>query len=62
MGDISHPSGLIAKGHLNNAGKEAENALVAGVSEYLNDNNEVLHTQSCQWLMDEIDERLKMQV
>lgn len=30
-----------------------------GVASYLSDNFEVLHTQSCQWLMEEIDEMLQ---
>ena len=32
-----------------------------GVADYLNDNFEVLHTQSRQWLMEEIDDFLKQQ-
>jgi len=40
---------------------EAAAALLfdSGVAAYLSDNFEVLHTQSRQWLMEEIDERLK---
>jgi len=30
-----------------------------GVTDYLSDNFDVLHTQSRQWLMEEIDEYLK---
>lgn len=37
----------------------AEIIFLSGVAEYLTDNFEVLHTQSRQWLMEEIDERLK---
>jgi len=44
---------------------EKDGALVAnlffsnGVSQYLYDNYEVLHTQSRQWLMEEIDSFIK---
>lgn len=41
-------------------GSEAAKLLFsAGVADYLNDNYEVLHTQSRQWLMEEIDEMLQ---
>lgn len=44
------------------SGVEAAKILFSsGVTEYLADNFEVLHTQSCQWLMEEIEERLKLQ-
>lgn len=39
----------------------AEIFFSSGVAEYLVDNYDVLHTQSCQWLIEEIDERLKRQ-
>lgn len=46
--------------HRGISGEEAANMLFSsGVSQYLSDNFEVLHTQSRQWLMEEIDERLK---
>ena len=35
--------------------------LSSGTAEYLTDNFGVLHTQSRQWLMEEIEERLKEQ-
>lgn len=31
-----------------------------GIASYLSDNYDVLHTQSRQWLMEEIDEQLKL--
>lgn len=40
--------------------ESAELLFRSGVVQYLNDNFEVLHTQSRQWLMEEIDERLKL--
>ena len=41
-------------------GKDAaEEIFKSGTAEYLNDNFEVLHTQSSQWLMEEVDERVK---
>lgn len=39
--------------------KAAELLFESGVAEYLSDNFEVLHIQSRQWLMEEIDDRLK---
>jgi len=48
------------KHHASISGDEAAKLLFrTGVAEYLNDNFEVLHTQSRQWLMEEIDERIK---
>lgn len=48
--------------HRGISGAEAAEILFAsGISDYLSDNFEVLHTQSRQWLMEEIDERLKTQ-
>lgn len=48
------------KHHTGISGEEAAERLFrAGIAEYLNDNFEVLHTQSVQWLMEEIDERFK---
>jgi len=42
------------------SGSEASELIFStGISDYLYDNFEVLHTQSSQWLMEEIDERLK---
>lgn len=32
-----------------------------GINEYLYENFEVLHTQSIQWMMEEIDELIKRQ-
>lgn len=47
------------KEHRNISGEESAKLLFAtGVTDYLTDNYEVLHTQSCQWLMEEIDERV----
>ncbi|MCQ2209554.1 MAG: DUF3791 domain-containing protein [Paludibacteraceae bacterium] len=44
------------------SGREAAEIIFSsGVAEYLVENFEVLHTQSCQWLMEEIEERLKKQ-
>lgn len=44
------------------SGAEASEILFSsGIAEYLIDNYEVLHTQSRQWLMEEIEERLKQQ-
>lgn len=44
------------------SGQEAAEILYSsGIAEYLTDNFEVLHTQSRQWLMEEIEERLKQQ-
>ena len=41
------------------SGAEASELLFStGITDYLNDNFEVLHTQSRQWLMEEIEERL----
>lgn len=41
------------------SGAEAASLLFSsGVASYLADNFEVLHTQSRQWLMEEIDEKL----
>ena len=41
------------------SGKDAAELLFAsGIADYLNDNFEILHTQSHQWLMEEIDDRL----
>ena len=37
----------------------AERIFKSGTAEYLADNFEVLHTQSKQWLMEEVDERIK---
>ncbi len=37
----------------------AELLFSTGIADYLNENYEVLHTQSRQWLMEEIDDRLK---
>ena len=43
-------------------GAEASEIIFSsGIAEYLTDNFEVLHTQSRQWLMEEIEERLKEQ-
>lgn len=48
------------KHHAGISGEEAAERLFStGIAEYLHNNFEVLHTQSCQWLMEEIDERLK---
>ncbi|MBQ0075736.1 MAG: DUF3791 domain-containing protein [Bacteroidales bacterium] len=48
------------KQHARISGEESAELLFrSGVVQYLNDNFEVLHTQSRQWLMEEIDERLK---
>jgi len=47
------------KVHRGISGEEASELLFSsGVADYLNENYDVLHTQSCQWLMEEIDERL----
>lgn len=47
------------KHHAGISGEEsAERLFRAGIAEYLHDNFEVLHTQSSQWLMEEINERL----
>jgi len=47
------------KEHRGISGEEAAELLFReGITDYLNDNFEVLHTQSRQWLMEEIDERL----
>ena len=47
------------KEHRGISGEEAAEMLFReGITDYLNDNFEVLHTQSRQWLMEEIDERL----
>lgn len=41
-------------------GAEASEIIFSsGIAEYLTDNFGVLHTQSRQWLMEEIEERLK---
>lgn len=41
------------------SGAEVANVFYSNhIDDYLNDNYEVLHTQSRQWLMEEIDERL----
>ena len=43
-------------------GAEASEIIFSsGIAEYLTDNFGVLHTQSRQWLMEEIEERLKEQ-
>lgn len=48
------------KAHRGISGTEAAELLFSThVAEYLNDNYDVLHTQSRQWLMEEIEERLK---
>lgn len=48
------------KHHAGISGEEAAERLFStGIAEYLYDNFEVLHTQSSQWLMEEIEERLK---
>lgn len=39
----------------------AEIIYTSGTAEYLTDNFEILHTQSRQWLIEEIEERLKQQ-
>ncbi len=50
------------KNHKGISGKEASDILFStGVAKYLSDNYEVLHTQGSQWLLEEIDERLKEQ-
>ena len=41
--------------------KASEIIFSSGIAEYLTDNFEALHTQSRQWLMEEIEERLKEQ-
>ena len=47
------------KQHRNIGGEEAAELLFSNrVTDYLSDNYEVLHTQSRQWLMEEMDERL----
>ena len=47
------------KMHRGISGEEASQILfTSGVADYLSDNYDVLHTQSRQWLMEEIDERL----
>lgn len=47
------------KNHRGISGAEASELLFStGITDYLNDNFEVLHTQSRQWLMEEIEERL----
>lgn len=48
------------KEHRGISGAEAAELLFASsITDYLSDNFEVLHTQSRQWLMEEIEERLK---
>ena len=37
----------------------AEKIFEAGVAEYLTENFEALHTQSSQWLLEEVDQRIK---
>lgn len=47
------------KKHRGINGTEAAELLYSTqIADYLNDNYEVLHTQSRQWLMEEIDQRL----
>ena len=47
------------KQHAGISGEQAAELLFrSGIAEYLNDHFEVLHTQSRQWLMEEIDNRL----
>lgn len=47
------------KVHRGISGEEASRLLFSsGVADYLNENYDVLHTQSRQWLMEEIDDRL----
>ena len=49
------------KKHRGIAGREAAELLYsADICDYLNDNYEILHTQSRQWLIEEIEERLKL--
>ena len=44
------------------SGVEASEIMFSsGIAEYLTENFEVLHSQSRQWLMEEIEERLKEQ-
>ena len=44
------------------SGQEAAEIIFSsGIAEYLTDNFEILHTQSRQWLMEEIEERLTQQ-
>lgn len=50
------------KTHCGIGGAEAAELLFStGVADYLNENFEVLHTQGRQWLMEEIDEKIKQQ-
>lgn len=47
------------KQHAGISGEQAAELLFrSGIAEYLNDHFVVLHTQSRQWLMEEIDNRL----
>jgi len=47
------------KVHRGISGEEASELLFSsGVADYLIENYDVLHTQSRQWLMEEIEERL----
>lgn len=47
------------KQHAGISGEQAAELLFrSGIAEYLNDHFDVLHTQSRQWLMEEIDNRL----
>lgn len=47
------------KQHADISGEQAAELLFrSGIAEYLNTHFEVLHTQSRQWLMEEIDNRL----
>lgn len=49
------------KRHRGVTGKEAAELLYsADICTYLSDNYEILHTQSRQWLVEEIEERLKL--
>lgn len=49
------------KKHRGITGKEAAELLYsADICDYLNDNYEILHIQSRQWIIEEIEERLKL--
>lgn len=49
------------KKHLHTSGSEAMQRMKnAGVMSYLTNHYEVLHTQSVQWLMEDIDEFIRL--
>ena len=45
--------------HLLSGEEAADKIFKSGTAQYLTDNFEVLHTQSSQWLVEEINERVK---